>query len=291
MADEADELPDDIDQAKTLLYARPMETFVAERDALVRRLRGAGRQDDAKVVKALRKASRPAWTLDAGFHADPEAVERLAAAVNEVIEAQAGRGDMRDATRSLRDAVQAVATNAAGAAKAAGVNVDRASLVPALLAVVADQVAFAELRQGQLGEIPTAGALDVLTNPPPLLPVSPSAVAALVASRRTDEEPEESTPVPAPVDLAARRRAREAVEVAESAASEARREADDADRAVADARAALDTAEQAFRQAEADVKAARNVIHDAQQTAKSARTAARQADRDLAAARKTHPVA
>jgi hypothetical protein len=278
----ADELPDDIEQAKTLLYSAPMEEFVAQRDALVRGLRADGRRDEATAVKALRKPSRPAWTLDAGFFSDRDGVERLAVAVNEVIEAQSGRGDMRDATRSLRDAVQDAAKTAADAAKAAGVNVERASLVPALLAVVADQVAFAELRDGHLGEIPTAGALDVLTNPPPLLDVSPVPKIA-----RPESESESESPPP--VDLAARRRARAAVKEAEAAATAAHQEADAADQAVEDARTALESTEQALRDAEAEVKAARQTLYDSQQSAKSARTEARQADRDLAAARKNHP--
>jgi hypothetical protein len=281
MADDAD-LPSDLDQARARLYAEPLADFVTSRDALVKALKGEGRADDAKAVKALRKPSRPAWILDAGFRADPDGTERLAAAINEVIEAQAGRGDMRDATRSLRDAAQAVAKAAGDAAKSAGVNIDRSTLVPAVLAVVADPVAFAELRQGQLAELPTAGALDVLTNPPPLLPVSPSAVAAAL-------ERDQPAPPPAPVDLATRRKAREAVTAAEQAATDARRAADDADKDVTAARAALETAEEAFRQAESDVKSARQALHDAQQTAKSLRTTARDTDRALSQARKKSP--
>lgn len=278
MADDAD-LPPDLDQARARLYAEPLADFVASRDTLVKALRADGRADDAKAVKALRKPSRPAWILDAGFRADPDGTERLAAAINEVIEAQAGRGDMRDATRSLRDAAQAVAKAAGDAAKVAGVNIDRSTLVPAVLAVVADPVAFAELRQGQLAELPAAGALDVLTNPPPLLPVSPSALVR--------EAPPE--PSPPPVDLAARRKAREAVAAAEQAANDARRAADEADQAVTAARAALASAEKAFHQAELDVKAARATLHDAQQTAKTLRTTARESDRDLATTRKKAP--
>ncbi|HEY8545575.1 MAG TPA: hypothetical protein VIL36_11030 [Acidimicrobiales bacterium] len=292
MADASDDgdLPPDLDHARARLYAEPLTGFVAARDALVRALRGAGRADDAKAVKALRKPSRVAWILDAGFRSDPDGTERLAAAVNDVIEAQAGRGDMRDATRGLRDAAQAVAKAAADAAAAAEVNVDRSTLVPAVLAVVADPVAFAELRQGILAEVPAAGALDVLTNPPPLLPVSPAAVAAaLERDRAGAAEPGEVSPTPPPVDLAARRRAREAVAAAEKAADEARRAADDAEAAVKDARARLEAAEETFRQAEADVKAARESLHDAQQTAKSLRAAARDADRTLSQARKQSP--
>jgi len=282
-APDAADLPDDVEQARARLYAEPLSDFVAARDGLVKALRGAGRADDAKAVKALRKPSRPAWILDAGFRADPDGTERLAAAVNEVIEAQAGRGDMRDATRSLRDAAQAAAKAAGDAAKEAGVNIDRSTLVPAVLAVVADPVAFAELRQGQLADLPAAGALDVLTNPPPLLPVSPAAVAAALERDRPAE------PTPAPVDLATRRKAREAVAAAEKAATEARRAADEADKAVTKARATLEAAEKAFHQAETDVKTARQSLHDAQQEAKTLRATARESDRTLSQSRKKSP--
>lgn len=282
----SDELPDDIEQVKTLLHSAPLEEFIARRNALVRQLREAGRRDEAAAVKELRKPSRPAWTLDAGFFSDADGIERLAAAVNEVIEAQSGKGDMRDATRSLRDAVQGAAKTAADAAQAAGVKIERASLVPALLAVVADQAAFAELRNGHLVEIPAAGALDVLTNPPPLLDVSPVPKIARPSAEPAVDEDEESPP---PVDLAARRRARAVVKEAEAAAAAARQEADAADQAVDDARSALEASEEALRDAEAEVKAARQTLHEAQQASKAARTETRQADRDLAAARKNHP--
>lgn len=277
------DLPEDVDQARARLYAAPLADFVAARDALVQALKGEGRADDAKAVKALRKPSRPAWILDAGFRADPDGTERLAAAVNDVVEAQAGRGDMRDATRGLRDAAQAVAKAAGDAAQEAGVNIDRSTLVPAVLAVVADPVAFAELRQGQLAELPTAGALDVLTNPPPLLPVSPAAVAAALERDRPAE------PTPPPDDLATRRQARAAVAAAEQAATDARRAADEADRAVTEARATLEAAEKAFARAETDVKTARQSLHDAQQQAKTLRATARDTDRTLSHTRKRSP--
>lgn len=269
----------EVEAAKAELYAEALDQFVTRRDAIVRELRADGKRAEATAVKALRKPSRMAWALDAAFHADPGHVERVAAAVNQVVEAQDGRGEMRDATRALRDAVQALARVAAGAAADAGHPVDRANLVPAMLAVVGDPTAFGELRRGQLADIPVGGDLDVLTNPPPLLDVGPSAAA----------QPEPEPEVAAPVDLAARRRALAAVADAESAAAQAHADQATADRAVDDAKAAFEAADAALRQAEIDARDARTALNKAQSSARSAAQAARQADRNLAAARRAHP--
>lgn len=269
----------EVEAAKTTLYAEALEDFVARRDAIVRELRAEGKREEATAVKALRKPSRMAWALDAAFHADPDHIERVAAAINQVVEAQDGRGDMRDATRALRDAVQAAARVAADAAAGAGHAVDRSSIAPALLAVVGDATAFGQLRQGQLADIPTGGALDVLTNPPPLLDVSPSALPA--AGPAPDA-------APPPVDLAARRRARAAVADAEAATKEAHDAQAAAERAVDEAKAAFEAADAALRQAEIDARHARKALNDAQAAARAAAQAARQTDRALATTRRKH---
>lgn len=276
----------EVEAAKATLYAEALEDFVARRDVIVRELRAAGHKEEATAVKALRKPSRMAWALDAAFHDDPDHVEQVAAAINQVVEAQDGRGDMRDATRALRDAVQAAARVAADAAAEAGHAVDRASLVPALLAVVGDATAFGQLRKGQLTDVPTGGALDVLTNPPPLLDVSPTAGAASPSRSRSAPPPDDSPP---PVDLAARRKARAKVADAEAAAQEAHDAQSAADQGVERAKAAFELADAALRQAEIDARNARKALNDAQSAAREAAQAARQADRALAKARRTHP--
>src|SRR6266511_1339398 len=128
--DDATELPENLDPLITEVVSGPPDTFVARRDALVRELKSAGRTDESAAVKRLRKPSRLAWALDAAVAADGDAIERVAAAVQTVVEAQEGAGDMRSATHDLRDTVAAAATVAAKVAKDAGMSVARADLVP-----------------------------------------------------------------------------------------------------------------------------------------------------------------
>ena len=60
------------------LYGLPLEDFVAERDALAKRLRGEGRREDAQAVKALAKPTVAAWAVNQAVRARPrEARARL----------------------------------------------------------------------------------------------------------------------------------------------------------------------------------------------------------------------
>ncbi|MGH9235085.1 MAG: hypothetical protein ACRD0R_17300, partial [Acidimicrobiales bacterium] len=94
----------DLDAAIAALYGGPLPSFVAERAALARALRAAGRRDAAAAVQALRKPKALAWALDAAAQAAPAAVDELVAAVDEVGAAQASGGDVRAALARLRDA-------------------------------------------------------------------------------------------------------------------------------------------------------------------------------------------
>src|SRR5947208_2880184 len=82
----------------------PLEDFISRRDELAKQLRTDKRRDDAALVKALRKPSRIAWTLDAVVHEDAASIDRLAAAIGE---AQTG-GDLRTALEAVKEAVRAV---------------------------------------------------------------------------------------------------------------------------------------------------------------------------------------
>lgn len=266
------------DEVIAEVVAGPLDGFVARRDALAKELKAAGETDDSAAVKRLRKPSRLAWSLDAAVRADDQAVERVAAAVHAVLEAQDGRGDMREANRALRDNMQAAAAVAASAAADAGLSVARADLVPALMAVVGDATAFDRLRKAHLVEIPAAGGFEI---------------AALTTAPRVGLDndtaaPGERTAVVTqlhPPDAAATERARKAVDEAGSSADARRAEADDAERGVEAATAAVEAADRALQQAEADARDAADRLRAAKRAAKTARDTARQADRTAAAAR------
>lgn len=108
----------DVEDAIDRLYSLPLEEFTAARNALAKELAG----DDAKRVKALRKPTLSAWAVNQAVRAEPGLLEALLGAGGELRQAhrQATRGggtQLRDAARSEREAVEALA---AAARKAAG---------------------------------------------------------------------------------------------------------------------------------------------------------------------------
>src|SRR3989442_162736 len=54
------------------LYDAPLDSFVSERTALVKRLREAGARDAAARANALRKPTVPAWAVDQLARRHPE---------------------------------------------------------------------------------------------------------------------------------------------------------------------------------------------------------------------------
>ena len=69
------------------LYAAPLSEFVALRDEIVKELKAAGRKDDAATVKALRKPSAAAWTVNQLSFTAAEELEALAEATKSLVEA------------------------------------------------------------------------------------------------------------------------------------------------------------------------------------------------------------
>ena len=269
-----DELPDDLAESVTELYRDPPEEFVKNRDALTSELRHAGRRDDAHTVKRLRRPERSAWALDSVYFSDRAALERVAAAVAGVVDAQSGRGNLREATRLLRAAVRDAADVASRTA-GAGLASEKASLVRALTAVVADPDAFALLRAGRLGEIPTGSSLDGLMRPP-----------------TPDVAPLQPVPSPArpsrPGNAEARERARQAMDAAEEAAVAAKAEAQQTEADVGTITTAVEAANAALHEAEVRLRDERARLQEARRQSKLARDRLRDAERALAVARGRH---
>jgi len=105
---------DNLDKELDHLYALEPGGFVAERDRLVRDLRGAGRRDEAARVKALRKPSVSAWAINQLARRERRQVDLLLDASHRLREAQqgalAGEGRRRldEAVRSQREALNAL---------------------------------------------------------------------------------------------------------------------------------------------------------------------------------------
>lgn len=263
----------DLDARVAAIYGGPLDAFVAERSALSRELRQAGRRDDAAHVKGLRKPKLVAWALDAGRAADPGATAGLAAAVDEVADAQADVGDVRGALSRLRTAELAVVSAAEQAARDHGRPLDRAALASALRAVVGDPDALGALQAGRLVDAgPSAGAAHK---------ASGTAARGAAAARPGQARPARGGrgDAPAPPDDRALVAARRAVDEAERSAAAA-------DRAAAEAAAAADAAHVAAERAEDEAAAARRradeVLGEAQRT--RAEAEARAAEQEAAAA-------
>jgi len=103
------------------LYGLPLDAFVAERDALAKRLRADGRRDAADEVKALRKPSVAAWAVNQVVRSQPKPARALWNAGDALIAAQddllAGRADaatLRTAVEDERAALDALLDAARG---------------------------------------------------------------------------------------------------------------------------------------------------------------------------------
>lgn len=91
------------------LYGLPQEEFTKARDELAKELRKAGKKDAADEVKALRKPTVSAWTVNQLARRHPQDIKALVKAGDEMRKAQraavGGRGPqaLRDATRSHKE--------------------------------------------------------------------------------------------------------------------------------------------------------------------------------------------
>jgi hypothetical protein len=239
--------PTDLEAAIVAVYRGPLEEFISRRDALAKQLRASKRREDADRVKALRKPSRVAWTLDQVALGDPAPVGQLARVI---LAAQEGHSVQDD----VRQAVRAVAEAGAREAIRGGHPIESTALVAALRAVMGDANAFADLRAGRLVDIPEGGGLDLLgvagaTSPPPAKPAAKSARG-------------EGDTAAAPAEL----------QRAETLLTKARERAQTADRAVTAAQDRLDTAEEQLRLAQEKADERRAELERARQGATAAAT-------------------
>lgn len=91
------------------IHAVPRDDFVAERDRRVRELRKAGHREEATALKAQRKPTVPAWTVNQLARHHAEAIDELVEAGGQLRTAQlratSGKGadGLRQATRRVRE--------------------------------------------------------------------------------------------------------------------------------------------------------------------------------------------
>jgi len=155
----------DLPPEATELYREPPSGFIAARDQLASTLRGAGRDDDAKVVKALRKPTLPVWALDQLSHREPTLLQELVDAGAELRAAQQATLSSADAAERMRAAtaerreviakLNASAVAALGEIGAAGGS-QADAIAAALESASIDPEAGARLQAGLLTALPEA---------------------------------------------------------------------------------------------------------------------------------------
>ena len=121
----------DLPTAILAVYQAPFDEFVSRRDALAKQLRAEKRRDDAALVKALRKPSRMAWTLNGVVGEAPESIDRLGAAIAGAQTAT----DLRTALETVKEAVRAVAAVGARVAVRAGYPIEPNAIAAAVHAI------------------------------------------------------------------------------------------------------------------------------------------------------------
>lgn len=140
------------------LYGVAPGEFVAERNALAKRLREDGDKSAAERVKKLPKPSVPAWAVNRAAREAPEAAKGLLSSGEKLAGAQrgaAGKGGgekLREAMSAHQEAVEKLMGDVekalASAGHASGANADRAR--ETLRAVATDDELRAEFEQGRV---------------------------------------------------------------------------------------------------------------------------------------------
>jgi len=147
------------------LYQVQPSEFVRARNALVARLRKAGRTAEAADVARLRRPTPVVWALNRVAHEQPAEVKHLIEATDALKLAQLGRRkDAEAVTTRQRNALGNLVARAAAALQSAGLGTAPATLRRAsttLLGAAADPEARALLRQGRLSEELSAPGFEV----------------------------------------------------------------------------------------------------------------------------------
>ncbi len=236
------------------LYGLPLDRFIPSRAALVKALRADKRRDEASEAAALRKPSVAAWAVNQLVRTEPNALQALFDAGDDLARAQAratagkGGGDaMRDATHRQRDAVAALVAAAQRLLSSAGQSVSQATIDrvgETLRAAANDDEARRQVAGGCLTrELQFVGV--------GISGLTPSAESASSTETETESDRE-----------AAREHAA-ALKAARRTQAEARRAATRADKESAAARARHEEAAAALQEAKTLVAAAAQRAEDA----------------------------
>lgn len=268
-----------IDAEIDALFQLPLSEFTGARNELAKRLKNEGRAVDAERVKALVKPPAPAWAVNQIYWQDPKAFGRLLVVGERIRKAQTGQLKNAD-LRALIDEKKLLAltllTNAAVILEEAG-HVASADAVRRMASTLEALAAW-----GEADGVPRAGRLTAELEPPGF-----DTLAALMGGKKVEAAKVLHFRAPKPVEdpAATRARLREAVQAAEKALREARREAASAESALAKATARAAAVEAQKREIEARYAEAKENARLASSEANQAAQAVAAAERSLARAK------
>ena len=246
----------DLDAELDRLYAADPDEFVAGRDDLAKALRAEGRGDDAKVVKALRKPSRPAaivnWlALERGE--EMGALAKVAARLRDPKAARDG-AKLRKAVADQRDAIEELAAEARKEIERRG--------APASALERVEETLRAMASDPEVEEVVSVGRLD-REREASTIGFAPGAGVSVPAPRRKQKAAKGKAP---------KSKAKEGPTKAEL-----KKELTAAKRAAEKADAEVEGARQRLEAAERELNAANSGLRDAKAEAKRAREERRKA--------------
>jgi hypothetical protein len=261
------------------LFQRPLPEFTGARNALAARLKREGRTIDAARVKALVKPSAPAWAVNQLYWQDPKSIERLLALGERVRKAQTGQlanADLRALIEQKKQMTTALLTKSSAILEEAG----HAASRDAMRRVSATLESLAAW--GDTDGVPKAGRLTADLDPPGF-----DTLAALMGGKKFEAKKVLLFRPPKPVEDAAATRARqhEAVQAAEKALGDARRDADRAESALAKANARTALVEKQKQEIDARHAEAKEAARLAATEAKKTAQAVADAERSLTKAK------
>jgi hypothetical protein len=249
------------------LYGLELGEFVAERDRLARELRGAGRREEAEQVKALRKPSLSAWTINRLAREERRNVDLLLDAGHRLRQAQhellggSETGSLDEARQTERRALAELRTAAQRILGEEGRGGDTTlNRVTTTLSVAAVSEEGRELlARGRLtGDLEATG-FDLLTPAPQKGRKAPRPAKRAASPERREADRKRLETAERQLD-----EAREAQKTAAKTLREAEEDAAEARRGLAAAEKRLTTAQRAAEKAGAAVDRAEKRLRDAE---------------------------
>lgn len=233
----------DVDSALDGLYAEPLEDFTSQRNVLAAQAKKAGDEDAARSIRALKKPSVGAWTINQLARRHPASIDELLE-VRHRLETADSPKQLRDLSKRRRELVAELATFAKAVLEESGQSASHATVEKVSQGLLAGGTEEEReyLRRGRLTREPAASGLEAFGFD---AAVESDEDATPAVSLKTQREVQKLRREAERLQQEAARLEQEAV-FAEEQARRAREKADEAERAAESAReAAHEAAESA----------------------------------------------